>query len=322
MSIPAEAAKYAGEFLEIGLGGRACSMGGAFCALADDGSGFFWNPAGYSRNARMQFSGMFSPVYGGFGSSLANYHHIGFSIPFTGAVVGLNWIRFSVPDIPQFPNLDNLSYDMRRDSIQSMAGSPLDYFSDTEDAIFFTFAKMNRINLDLVWNYFIIPLEVPLGINFKMIRQSLSNYSAIGLGLDIGMQLRFDLDHVLASKGVGDLCFAFNYQDFTKTGIDWGAKNSDAIPSNLKTAIGYFHHWVKFDCDINCEVDFDNRWENETRYGLEFIYRKAASLRIGHEWRGWTFGAGGRYKKFSLDYGFVNTSLGHLNRISLQYYLK
>jgi len=34
------------EYLRIGVGERACSMGGAFTGLSDDGTALFWNPAG------------------------------------------------------------------------------------------------------------------------------------------------------------------------------------------------------------------------------------------------------------------------------------
>jgi long-subunit fatty acid transport protein len=34
------------EYLRIGVGERACSMGGAFTGLSDDGTAMFWNPAG------------------------------------------------------------------------------------------------------------------------------------------------------------------------------------------------------------------------------------------------------------------------------------
>ncbi len=38
----------AGQFLKIGVGARAIGMGGAFVAIADDGSAAYWNPAGLS----------------------------------------------------------------------------------------------------------------------------------------------------------------------------------------------------------------------------------------------------------------------------------
>jgi hypothetical protein len=39
-------AKYAGEFLSIGIGGRALGMGSAAVALASDVTAGYWNPAG------------------------------------------------------------------------------------------------------------------------------------------------------------------------------------------------------------------------------------------------------------------------------------
>jgi len=37
------------QFLGIGIGARACAMGKAYGALADDPSGIYWNPAGLSK---------------------------------------------------------------------------------------------------------------------------------------------------------------------------------------------------------------------------------------------------------------------------------
>lgn len=39
----------AAEFLKLGVGGRACGMGEAFSAVADDSSAIYWNPAGLAR---------------------------------------------------------------------------------------------------------------------------------------------------------------------------------------------------------------------------------------------------------------------------------
>ena len=42
----AEAGTAGVRFLQIGVGARACGMGEAFCAVADDASAVYWNPAG------------------------------------------------------------------------------------------------------------------------------------------------------------------------------------------------------------------------------------------------------------------------------------
>ena len=46
------------NFLEIGVGSRATSMGDAYVAVANDVSSIYWNPAGLSNVSRS--SGLFS----------------------------------------------------------------------------------------------------------------------------------------------------------------------------------------------------------------------------------------------------------------------
>ncbi|MEW6095446.1 MAG: PorV/PorQ family protein [bacterium] len=41
-----DAGTCVGQFLKIGAGARACGMGEAFCAVADDVNAIYWNPAG------------------------------------------------------------------------------------------------------------------------------------------------------------------------------------------------------------------------------------------------------------------------------------
>ena len=43
-----------GQFLKIGVGGRAASMGEAFVAVANDASALYWNPAGITQLEKNQ----------------------------------------------------------------------------------------------------------------------------------------------------------------------------------------------------------------------------------------------------------------------------
>ena len=313
------AARYAGEFLEIGIGARAMGMGGAFTALADDGSAFYWNPAGCARLYRMQITGMYAPLYGGIGSSLADYQHLGFTMPFSGSTVGVNWVRLSIADIPRFPDYSGLDYNSRKNLIIDADGTPTGYFSDTEEAVFISFARLNTVKFDLGWQYFVLPVEIPAGFNFKLIRQSLAGYSSTGIGADFGIQFRFNLNDILQTKNLGSLTAALNYQDFTRTGIDWGDNGSDAIPANLKWGLALKQNLPWINGALNLAYDQDSRWGGEDHYGLEFIFRKVLSFRAGHEYHGWTAGAGGMYNRVIIDYAFLNTDIGAVNRISGTY---
>ncbi|MEK9136891.1 MAG: UPF0164 family protein, partial [Bacteroidota bacterium] len=64
-------AKYAGEFISLGVGGRALGMGGAFVALANDVTAGYWNPAGLSHIYYPQFTLMHDEQFG----SLVNYDY-------------------------------------------------------------------------------------------------------------------------------------------------------------------------------------------------------------------------------------------------------
>lgn len=69
VSTSSRAEKYAGEFLEIGVGGRGVAMGGAVTAHTGDALSFYWNPAGMAYVSGLHVSGMYADLWNG----LANY---------------------------------------------------------------------------------------------------------------------------------------------------------------------------------------------------------------------------------------------------------
>ena len=161
---PVSAGEYAASFLEIGVGARALAMGGAFSSTADDGSSFFWNPAGLSYLTKIQISGMYAQQFGTFKDPMGSFHHLGVALPLTGgAVVSANWIRFSVDEIPVYSELSGTYWDRLHDLDMRPSGEPEGYISDSEDALFFSFSKMNRWDADLGWEYQRIRLELPVG---------------------------------------------------------------------------------------------------------------------------------------------------------------
>jgi long-subunit fatty acid transport protein len=62
-------AKYAGEFMAIGVGGRALGLGSAQVALASDASAGYWNPAALVRIDYPEFMLMHDERF----ASLINY---------------------------------------------------------------------------------------------------------------------------------------------------------------------------------------------------------------------------------------------------------
>ena len=80
----------AAAFLEIGVGAKAQSMGGAFVSLADDPTAMYWNPAGIGRISG--FEATFIHVNWLLDT---NYDYSGIVTPIGGIfVIGVNVIVF------------------------------------------------------------------------------------------------------------------------------------------------------------------------------------------------------------------------------------
>lgn len=70
-------AKYAGEFMALGVGGRALGMGGAFVAVANDVTSGYYNPAGLANLNYPQIALMHSEQFG----NLVNYDYGAVTMP-------------------------------------------------------------------------------------------------------------------------------------------------------------------------------------------------------------------------------------------------
>ncbi len=329
------ATRYAGEFLEIGVGGRALGMGGAYCALADDPSAFYWNPAGIARVPSISIWGMYANQFGSLGDPLAQHSVVGAVIPITGSALGIHWVRLAVDEIPLFPDYSEEAGYSLDDRKQLIDGVPQGYFTDSEDALFISFARMNKFNLDFGWSYFVVPLEIPLGFNLKMIRQKLYTSEAFGLGADAGIQVRFSLYDLFGKPFNGQVAVGVTYQDFTKTGIDWGEGNTDVITQNLRVGIAYHQPLPALKSEFNLERVSNSRYPYEGRFGAEYVWNKTLSFRFGLtrlDWGQlvsglwddidfgvWTAGAGIHYWRLNCDYAFLKAELGNVHRLSIMY---
>lgn len=310
-------------------------MGGAYCALAEDPSSFYWNPAGLARVPSISIWGMYNNQFGDLGDPLAQHSVLGAVVPITGAALGVHWVRLAVDQIPIFPDYSKdagYSLEQRKELID---GIPTGYFNDAEDALFISFAKMNRINLDLGWAFFVLPLEIPYGFNLKMIRQKLYTEEAFGIGADAGLQIRLSLADMFPKPFLGDLALGLTYQDFTKTGIEWGEGNTDVITQNFRFGLAYHQEIAAIKSEFNIERVSNTRYPYEGRLGLEYIWNRTLFFRFGFSrldwgefvtcrWGGidfgvWNAGGGLQLWHIACDYAFMKAELGNAHRLSLIY---
>jgi hypothetical protein len=309
-------AKYAGEFISIGVGGRALAMGGAFVALANDVTAAYWNPAALSHISYPQLALMHDEQFG----SLVNHDYGAVAIPMgSRSSLGLSVIRLGVDDIPDTRNAGvdingNLTYDPAQFS--RVDPNRVTYFNAADWAFFFTYSR----KYSETFSY---------GANIKIIRRELGDNSATGIGLDVGLWY----------SPFEKVIFGANLQDVTTTFLAWDTGRNELIAPTLKVGSAYLIDAFggRFAPALDFDIRFENRQSASTAHlgpvsfdlhtGLEFQFRNLVALRLGYsDVKQLTMGAGIQLPKLQIDYSFAKfdgqQQLGNTHRISVIFTLE
>lgn len=307
-------AKYAGEFLSIGVGGRALGLGGAYVALAEDATGGYWNPAALAALTYPEVGLMHEERFAG----LINYDFGAVVIPYgPDASLGLSIIRLGIDGIPDSRDaLIDQNGNGILDAGERLDYSRITYFSASDLAVYVTYAQ--RSSDDLFY-----------GCNVKLIRRSLANGSATGIGFDAGVRYRL-LENVFVGA---------NAQDITTTLVAWSTGRNELISPTLK--VGGAAIFEMFNGRLTPTADMDIRFENrrtaavsnlgpisfDPHAGMEFDYKNTVAVRVGYsDIKQATLGAGLHLRKLDIDYSFMgfggNAELGSTHRISLRLMLQ
>ena len=295
-------AKFAGEFMTLGAGGRTSGMGETGVAVGGI-SGAYWNPAAISSVEGGGVMAMHADRFSG----VVKYDFISAAQRYSNReVFGLTFLRLGIDDIPitalQDPNSpisdDNYVY-VRK------------WTSDSEMALLGTYALNWRDN-------------IALGVNGKIISKSVGDNSALGIGFDVGAVYR-----VAKSLEIGA-----RISDVTTTFLGWDTGHNELILPSFGLGIAKSVYFKKHDADITLAVDMIVRGENrgtadqfdsgilsgDAHFGVEYFVKKTVALRAGMDREHFTAGAGLRIKKFDVDYAFQShEGLGESHRVSLAY---
>lgn len=314
----ATGAKYAGEFIAIGVGGRALAMGGAYCALANDVTAAYWNPAGLSSLMYPQISLMHDERFGG----LVNYDYGAVALPI-GAQSSLAFsaIRLGVDNIADTRNagVDADGNPLPPGQTQGLAGidpSRVVYYNSADWAFYFSYAKRASENFSY-------------GASLKFIRRDMGEGSATGIGIDIGGR------YMLSDK----IALGANFQDATSTLVAWNTGRNELITPTLKLGSAYFLDLFggRFAPAVDTDVRFEGRKSASNAHlgrvsfdfhsGVEFSYQNVIAVRTGYSDIGsFTVGAGIHLPKFDIDYSFSKFNgedqLDNTHRISLTFTLE
>ena len=309
-------AKYAGEFISLGVGARALAMGGAFVALANDVTSGYWNPAGLSRLDYPQFILMHDAEFGG----LVNNDYGAVAIPVGPRTsLGLSVIRVGVDDIADTRNAGvdangNLTYDPSQ--FTRVDPSRVTYFNAADWAMYFTYSHRQNETFSY-------------GANVKLIRRDLAEYSAMGIGFDLGFWY----------NPFENLSFGANLQDITTTLVAWNTGRNELISPTVKVGSAYFIDLLggRFAPAADFDIRFENRQSASTAHvgpvsldfhgGLEYQFRNLIALRAGYsDVKQLTLGAGVHFPKLNIDYSFARfggaDQLDNTHRISIMFTLE
>ncbi|NVM05273.1 MAG: PorV/PorQ family protein [Candidatus Helarchaeota archaeon] len=318
-----EFAKFAGEFLSTGVGARPLGMGGAFVALANDGTAGYWNPSGLAFLNYPQIVLMHSERFKGAGK----YDYVSLSFPYhTGRSIGFSLIRLGIDDIADTRNaledygLDGIpnTGDFGENNGEMDPGERLNedkiiFFSNTDYAFFISYSKRQREGFTY-------------GGNIKLIKRGIGEDSAFGVGFDIAVLL----------KKWQRLSLGANLMDATSTAIIWNTGRKELISPTLKLGMAYKIETKFFNGFVTPLIDWDVRFENrkfssqynvgpislDPHYGIEINIIDRVFLRSGYDdIKRVAFGAGVKLPKLNIDYSFNSfdniDQLGNTHRISI-----
>jgi hypothetical protein len=316
------AGTYAAEFLRIGVGARAAAMGSAFAALANDGTAFYWNPAGlaYLRHAELTFE--HTPMFGG----IAQYNVASIALRvMPGMAVGLSWIRLGVEDIPRYGELAETRWDRFTNPALRSTGQPEGYFSDSENAIMLSFArKMDfEVSLGLGLSRVWIPTELCLGATYKYLEQHLDSFSGHGQGLDAGLLLRLTTEAESAGQPVRSLGLGVSVRDLSRTSLKWNspARVIDRTVPVVRCGVALTQNLPFLRSQAGLALDKEYFGAEGVYLGGELVVGRVVALRLGSHDGDLAVGAGLRLGGVRMDYAFVSYQLRGTHRVSAAMHL-
>jgi hypothetical protein len=300
-------AKYAEEFLALGLGARSYGMGSAFTSLADDATSFYWNPAGSAQIGKKTLFFMHSSQY----DNLMTYDAATFILPGkdTKNVLSIGILYLNIPDIFDTRNAwEDTNNDGLPDE-DEIDYSKITSFDDSEYAIFLNGAIKKRENLYL-------------GFNVKFFRKSFAEYSANGLGADLGFVF-------IPNERIR---IGANLKDVTSSFLLWNTGTKEFIYPKVRTGITvgtkfFFITESKVHLSMDTEIRLDHRIRSSQLsyrsinadffWGLEYWFVNTVAIRIGSENGELSTGLGLSYKGIHIDYAVLtNEFLNNSQRLS------
>lgn len=316
--------KYSNEFLNIGVGAKALSMGNAQVSTTDDVTSAYWNPSGLlNLSTDYEVSLMHAEYFAG----IAKYDYIGFATRIdNNSVLGISAIRLGIDDIPDTRFLFDASGVLNYDNVR--------FFSASDYAFLISYAHRYRN-----WN---------IGGNAKVIYRNVGQFAdAWGFGFDLGVQRKWK-NGISFGANIYDVTTTFNVwsinsslleQTFVQTGNEIPLQSVElTLPKSIFSGSYAFSIkervnllWV-----LDAQLTFDGKRNTlissyftsiDPRLGMQLDYKNIVFLRGGatnyqkvKDFDGTmytsiqpNFGIGLKIKKVAIDYAL--TDVGNVGEV-------
>ncbi len=292
------ATKYAGEFQELGIGGRASGMGSTGIAQFYDPSIIYYNPGGSFFTPKSIIL-MHSENFAG----IVRNEYAGVLLPQRAQIFGLavQYISVSNIKLTTLPDTTTLPGDNNQPYPYDTVG--------TKDIIFYL--SYGR-GLRLADSVELQSTRFAYGANIKVYYRDLVAITGYGGGFDLGCAIMTRYFHA-----------GLAVRDFILAPLIWDNGTRETIQPKIMLGVSPLLPFEKINSRLTLACDFIKEIGVNgfaMKYGFEFCFRDVVCGRAGVNAGRFTVGIGLLYKKFRLDYAFLtHAELSNTNRISLGY---
>jgi len=295
-------------------------MGGAFSAVADNGSAIYWNASGIAQITDIEVQFMHAFLF----DNLASYDFFSFCIPLPASTtIGISFTQLSVDNIPFYDEIwiKNSNVFKRSTNVDlQLTGNPDGYFTSSDQLFEFAFAKNFSKIINLGWELFDLPIDYYIGGAFKYISAYVYEILEMGWAEYFSFMVRTDLGMLTEVPWLGKIKFAFNLQDIGGTKITWDtrSKHVDEIVTTPRLGLALDQPLSFVDSRMILAFDWSDVYEYSRNFGLEFTYKNILSVRSGLYDQHFTAGLGFRYRQYTINYALItHTDLGNSHRIGI-----
>jgi hypothetical protein len=285
------ATKYAGDFEELGVSARAVGMGSAFVAAGADPSAMYYNPAASALSAQRSVLLMHSENFGGlvkndFASFILPAEKAAYGVALLhNGVFGIKLTELRRPDLPLGAEYTDTTVSEGETSYVARINTPV--VSKTVNAGDWL-AYLNYARAVTSYLY--------IGGNAKIIYRSTGASSCFGMGLDLGAVV----------VPVRDFNIALRVRNLTTSPLFWDTKTRESMDPRpvLGLAKGFD---LARDHHVLVSIEAEGNLEGlpiEQNLGAEYRFKNLLNGRLGFHRGNFTFGLGGEYKGFFLDYAY------------------